>query len=79
MTQTLFKNVMVAVCLNGRESANLPIHRGVQHGCPLAPFLFLFVEEALHAASLQRLQGGIFRGITLLSGTTIDGTVHRRY
>jgi hypothetical protein len=30
MTQVLFKEATVAVCMNGKESASFPIHRGVR-------------------------------------------------
>jgi hypothetical protein len=69
MTQTLFKDFEVAIYLNSKESDSFPIHRRVRQGCPLAPFLFLFVGEALHLASVDCLRRGALRGIELPGGT----------
>jgi hypothetical protein len=79
MTQVLFKEATVAVCLNGKESASFPIHKGVRQGCPLAPFLFLFVGEALHAASMHRIQRGLFPQyfLTWWNRAAGDGAIYR--
>ena len=49
MVSLLFHDASVCVKLNGKPSPYFPIQRGVQQGCPLAPYLFLIVAEVLNA------------------------------
>ena len=42
-----------SININGRISPSFRIERGVRQGCPLAPFLFLILGEALHASIRQ--------------------------
>lgn len=44
--------------------------RSVKQGWPLAPYLFLFVEEALNMAAKHRLSTSEFKGITLPTKAT---------
>ena len=43
----LFGNASAAVNINGGPGNNFRVERGVRKGCPLAPYLFLIVGEAL--------------------------------
>ncbi len=43
----LLSNTCASVQVNGQESAARRTHAGVRQGCPLAPYLYLFVAQAL--------------------------------
>jgi hypothetical protein len=50
--------------LNGGESKPFEVQQGVRQGCPLAPYLFLFVREAFNlitrkALELEELEGNV--------------------
>lgn len=49
MVQLLFKGVQAAVLVNGGKSRTFQIHRGVRQGCPLSPYLYLIIAQALNA------------------------------
>jgi len=42
--------------------------RGVRQGCPLAPYLFLFVGEALNVAAKKLSEDGELAGVNLPEG-----------
>ena len=42
-----FGNASAAVNINGSPGSNFKVERGVRQGCPLVPYLFLIVGEAL--------------------------------
>ena len=65
ITKVLFAKAKIAICLNGQETESFGIGRGVRQGWPLAPFLFVFVEEALHSMSFSAMQRGSLQGIRL--------------
>jgi hypothetical protein len=70
-----FINLVTMLLQNAETSANLasdsgeslsfPIRRGVRQGCPLAPYLFLVVGEALNSAMKEVVRAGELVGITL--------------
>ena len=65
MVKLTMKDAEAAITINGQVSPSFKIHRGVRQGCPLAPFLFLIVGEALHAnVQLAQAQGRI-QGVSL--------------
>lgn len=61
----LFTNTSASVLCNGLDSKDFDIQRGVRQGCPLAPYLFLFVGEALNAAIKHLTEEGALSGINL--------------
>lgn len=62
----LFSNASAAVNLHGTPGENFKIEREVRQGCPLAPYLFLIVGEALTHMIKKVVTEGRLRGITLL-------------
>ena len=65
IVRALFTNAEVAVSVNGAVTEPIKIERGIKQGCPLAPFLFLFVGQALNEAPKFQLQLGLLHGIRL--------------
>jgi len=65
LTKMLFTNAETSVCINGSDTESFPVLRGVRQGCPLAPYLFLFVGEALNVAAKHLLHTGELTGIIL--------------
>jgi hypothetical protein len=52
MMKMFFQGANSNITMNGKASKALVIKRGVQQGCPLAPYLFLIVGEAINAKNL---------------------------
>jgi hypothetical protein len=61
----LFIRAKVTIHLNGQTTASFPIERGMYQGCPLAPYLFLFIGEALNIATKQAMELRNLKGIYL--------------
>lgn len=61
----LLKNASATIMLNGKPTDSFPIERGVRQGCPLAPYLFLLIGEALHIAVTKEQKQGNIQGIRL--------------
>lgn len=70
IVKLLLEDASATVSINGMCTSEFPIQRGVRQGCPLAPFLFLIVAEALAYATQAAVAFGRLRGITLPDGTT---------
>ena len=52
-----------AVLINGSPSNFFRASRGIRQGCPLSPFLFLLVVDALSRIIEQEKREGSFKGI----------------
>lgn len=65
LIKILFHGAEAAVCISGVNTEPIPVLRGVRQGCPLAPFLFLFVGEALNLAAKHLVREGELTRITL--------------
>ena len=63
-----FANASAAVNLNGSPGNNFKVERGVKQGCPLAPYLFLIVGEALTHVIKKAIKEKRLRGVTLPGG-----------
>lgn len=50
MIRLLFRDAIVSININKRVTKPFEVHRGIHHGCPLAPYLFVIIVEALNAA-----------------------------
>jgi hypothetical protein len=70
MVQVLFSGATSSVNLNGGNSEVFDVQRGVRQGCPLAPYLFLFVGEALNIMSRRALELGELDGMMLPESVT---------
>jgi hypothetical protein len=60
-----FTGAETAVHLNGQATSSFPIQRGVRQGCPLAPYLFFMIGEALNIATKWAMEMGNLQGIHL--------------
>lgn len=69
LTKLLFTDAEAVVCVNGVNTKKIPVRQGVRQGCPLAPYLFLVVGEALNAATKKMLVEGELAGIKLPEGS----------
>jgi hypothetical protein len=65
MTKMFFQGASANVAVNGKASKVLVIEKGVRQGCPLAPYLFLIVGEALNAKIYEEQRLGKIEGICL--------------
>jgi hypothetical protein len=63
--QLLFSGAQATVYLNGRTTTSFSLGRGVRQGCPLAPYLFLLLGEALNVATKRAMTMGAHTGISL--------------
>ena len=64
----LFNNATAAVNFNGCPNKSFKVEMGVRQGCPLAPYLFLIVGEALTQLITKAVEEKRIKGITLLGG-----------
>lgn len=70
LVKLLLSDAEAAISLNGLSTATFPITRGVRQGCPLAPYLFLLVAEALATVTKRAVDSGSIKGIMLPDGAT---------
>jgi len=61
----LLQDASVTILLNGQPTIALPLERGVRQGCPLALYLFLLIEEALHITTTEEQRLGKIQSIRL--------------
>jgi hypothetical protein len=52
-----------AVLINGARSRFFKASRGLRQGCPLSPFLFLIIAEALRKMLKEAKTSGVLKGI----------------
>jgi len=62
----LSKDASASVLLNGKSIDFFYIRREVRQGCPLAPYLFLLIGEALHMETSEEQRQGRIHRIQLL-------------
>ena len=61
--QALYRNGSSKVLIAGRKGARIFLTRSIRQGCPLAPFLFLFITEAMSA--FFNSQGANLHGLSI--------------
>jgi len=69
LVSMLLHNAAASVSLNGKPAQQFPIHRGIRQGCPLVPYLFLLIGEALNMAASHEQRAGRIQGIELPNST----------
>lgn len=63
LVRLLLQDAQASISISGRISKPFSIERGVLQGCPLAPYLFLLVAEALNmAVDTRKIQGILLPG-----------------
>lgn len=65
MIKILFKGAIAWVSINGEAMQGFSIYKGIRKGCPVAPYLFLFVGEILNLKVQQGVEMGSSRGIKI--------------
>ncbi len=61
MVKLLLKNEEAIICINGSITKAFKIKRGVRQGCPLAPYLFILVDQVLNfIVGIRGYQGHCF-------------------
>jgi hypothetical protein len=66
----LFTGATSSIYIQGGESESFEVERGVRQGCPLAPYLFLFIGEALNILTRRAVELEELEGITLPEAVT---------
>jgi hypothetical protein len=65
----LHRSARATVVCQGEPSAFFSLGRGVRQGCPLAPFLFTIVAEALSQLLLAAVEEGVVDGLRMQDGS----------
>ena len=64
----LFGKATAMIYLNGSPSNNFRVETGVRQGCPLVPYIFFIVGEALTHLITKAVSKGRLKEITLPGG-----------
>ena len=62
---------IIVVLINGSSSNFFRASRGLRQGCPLSPFLFLLIADALSKIINQAKRAGSFKGIKITSSVEL--------
>nr|GEV80839.1 RNA-directed DNA polymerase, eukaryota, reverse transcriptase zinc-binding domain protein [Tanacetum cinerariifolium] len=54
-----------SIIVNGSPTDEFQFYKGLKHGDPLSPFLFILVIETLHISFQRVVDAGLFNGIVL--------------
>ncbi|GJS94540.1 RNA-directed DNA polymerase, eukaryota [Tanacetum coccineum] len=54
-----------SILVNGSPTKEFSLERGLQHGDPLSPFLFIIAMEGIHVAMDTAMDHGLFRGMSI--------------
>ncbi|MCH79435.1 RNA-directed DNA polymerase (Reverse transcriptase) [Trifolium medium] len=66
----------MSVLINGSPSEEINIQRGLKQGDPLAPFLFLLVDEGLGGLMKKAVEFNRFRGFQVGNGGVTMSHLH---
>ena len=73
MASQVYISISYAVMINGSQSNFFRPTRGVRQGCPLSPYIFLLVAEALSIIILKAKVEGTIKGIKV---TELEEATH---
>jgi hypothetical protein len=65
IVKVFFVDAEAIVLVNGGEIDTFSIQYGVRQGCPIVPYLFLFIGKALNLAAKKLLAQGALSGLLL--------------
>ncbi|GJR41813.1 RNA-directed DNA polymerase, eukaryota [Tanacetum coccineum] len=61
-----------SVLVNGSPTPEFQFFKGLKHGDPLSPFLFLLIMEILHLSIQRVVDAGLFKGISICSSIQLS-------
>ncbi|GKB26087.1 RNA-directed DNA polymerase, eukaryota [Tanacetum coccineum] len=70
--QACLSLAMGSILVNGSPSSEFKFHKGLKHGDPLSPFLFILVMESLHISFNNILNYGLYKGIRIDESLTLS-------
>nr|GEX70446.1 RNA-directed DNA polymerase, eukaryota [Tanacetum cinerariifolium] len=65
LIQSCLRSYRGSVIMNGSPTREFQFHRGLKHGDPLSPFLFISIMECLHILVQRVVDACMFRGISM--------------
>jgi hypothetical protein len=63
MVKVFFQDTKLTICINGGITSFLKVERGVRHGSPLVPYLFILVKEVFNFMMKEVTSKGVIKGI----------------
>ncbi|GJS29222.1 reverse transcriptase domain, reverse transcriptase zinc-binding domain protein [Tanacetum coccineum] len=72
--ESCLHSATMSILVNGSPTEEFRLGRGVRHGDPLSPFLFVLAAEGLNAIVNEAVDKGIFRGVRI--GLKVLKSVH---
>nr|GEZ55024.1 RNA-directed DNA polymerase, eukaryota [Tanacetum cinerariifolium] len=54
-----------SILVNGSPTGEFQSRKGLKHGDPLSPFLFLLIMESLHLSFQNLVNEGLFKGVSV--------------
>ncbi|GKA90830.1 RNA-directed DNA polymerase, eukaryota [Tanacetum coccineum] len=66
------KSAMGSVLVNGNPTSEFKFHKGLKHGDPLSPFLFIMIMESLHLSFRRVMDADLFYSISINNTLTIS-------
>ncbi|GJZ05289.1 RNA-directed DNA polymerase, eukaryota [Tanacetum coccineum] len=66
------KSAMGSVLVNENLTSEFKFHKGLKHGDPLSPFLFIMIMESLHLSFRRVIDAGLFSSISINNTLTIS-------